>query len=85
MKIQDVTNSCKQDVAEGLSEASYVGNIGIMELVKFNQKAADAEKKMLRRLVDAGLTTQAWALVQQVTGVKLVGNEFSDDELTEGW
>ena len=73
------------ELGEGISEASYAGNIGIMELVKFNQKAAEAEEKMLRRLIDAGLNKQAWALVQKVTGVKLVGKEFSDDELTEGW
>ena len=33
---------------EQITEAGYVGNIGIMELVKFQQKASPEQKKMLQ-------------------------------------
>ena len=36
---------------EQLNETGYVGNIGIMELVKFQQKASPEQKKMLKSMV----------------------------------
>ena len=56
---------------EQLSESGYVGNIGIMELVKFQQKASPEQKKMLKSLIDRKKAIEAWQLVQDVTGVKL--------------
>lgn len=56
---------------EQLNEAGYVGNIGIMELVKFQQKASHEQKKMLQSLIDNKKAKEAWKLVQDVTGVKL--------------
>ena len=41
---------------EQLSESGYVGNIGIMELVKFQQKASPEQKKMLKSLIDKDKT-----------------------------
>ena len=52
-------------------ETGYVGNIGIMELVKFQQKASPEQKKMLKSLIDRKKAKEAWQLVQDVTGVKL--------------
>ena len=56
---------------EQLDEASYTGNIGVMELVKFHSKASRREKSMLQSHIKNKKHTQAWKLVQDVTGVKL--------------
>jgi hypothetical protein len=54
-----------------LKEAAYAGNIGIMELVKFKQKANDKEKKEFDDHLKNKRHKQAWETVQRVTGVKL--------------
>ena len=56
---------------EELLEASYPGNIGIMELIKFKQKANDKQKKEFNDHVKNKRHEQAWKVVQDVTGVKL--------------
>jgi hypothetical protein len=56
---------------EQLNETGYVGNIGIMELVKFQQKASPEQKKMLQSLINSKKAKEAWKLVQDVTGIKL--------------
>ena len=56
---------------EQITEAGYVGNIGIMELVKFQQKASPEQKKMLQSLINNKKAKDAWKLVQDVTGMKL--------------
>lgn len=66
-----------------VGEASYEGNIGAMEVFKFMQKATDFEKKLLQKLITEKNYSRAWALVQGVTGTKLVGKEFEGVE--EGW
>lgn len=71
---------------EFLNEASYPGNIGMMELVQFYRQSSQAEKQLLKQLIDSGEKAKAWELVQQVTGVKLQGAEFAtEQELDEGW
>jgi hypothetical protein len=55
----------------GMSEAAYAGNIGIMELIKFKQKADDKQKKQFDDHVKNKRNKEAWKLVQDVTGVKL--------------
>ena len=56
---------------KSMNEASYEGNIGIMELVKFFQLATDKQKKKFDDYVKNKNNKEAWKLVQQVTGVKL--------------
>jgi hypothetical protein len=56
---------------EQITEAGYTGNIGIMELVKFQQKASPEQKKMLQSLINSKKAKDAWKLVQDVTGMKL--------------
>jgi hypothetical protein len=56
---------------EQITEAGYTGNIGIMELVKFQQKASPEQKKMLQSLINNKKAKDAWKLVQDVTGMKL--------------
>jgi hypothetical protein len=62
-----------QDFKEyvGLNEAAYAGNIGIMELIKFKQKANDKEKKEFDDHLKNKRHKDAWDTVQRVTGVKL--------------
>jgi hypothetical protein len=52
-------------------EASYVGNIGAMEMFKFFNIATKEQKNKLKSLIDKKDNKKAWELVQQVTGVKL--------------
>lgn len=61
----------KQGFSEELCEAAYDGNIGIMELIKFKQKASDDQKKKFNDHVKNKRHKEAWKMVQDVTGVKL--------------
>ena len=54
-----------------LNEAAYVGNIGVMELVKFYEKASQKQRDMLKSHIKNKNNKEAWKLVQDVTGVKL--------------
>lgn len=54
-----------------LAEAAYAGNIGIMELIKFKQKATPQQKKEFDDLLSKKKNKEIWELVQQVTGVQL--------------
>lgn len=70
----------------GVGEASYPGNIGMIELHKFFSKATDFEKKLLKDLIEKKDFSRAWALVQGITGVKLHGKEFEEFiRFEEGW
>ena len=51
---------------EELLEASYPGNIGIMELIKFKQKANDKQHKEFNDHVKNKRHEQAWKVVQDV-------------------
>jgi hypothetical protein len=54
-----------------LIEASYEGNLGMMEMFKFYKVASAEEKNQMRKLLLAGDQEAAWKLLQKVTGVKL--------------
>lgn len=69
------------DGGGGVGEASYPGNIGAMEVIKFMQQAGPEEKAILKQLLDKKDYRRAWALIQGLTGVKLQGKEFA----AEGW
>jgi len=56
-----------------LRELSYEGNIGIMELVKFFDKASTQQIRLFKSAVDSKMPDKAWKIVQKVTGVKLQG------------
>lgn len=62
---------------EDISEAAYAGNLGFMEIAKFYQKATDDEKKKLQDLIKNKQEKQAWKMVQNKVGIKLVGKEFN--------
>lgn len=63
---------------DGVGEASYPGNIGAMEVMKFFQIADEKQKELFKNLVANGKKKLAWKLIQDVTGVKLQGKEFED-------
>ena len=74
------------DLAEDtVLEASYAGNIGAMEMFKFYAVATDEQKDELNQRIAAGEKQKAWALIQQVTGVKLQGSEFNESQVDEDW
>lgn len=54
-----------------IKEASYVGNIGVMELVKFHRSATPEQKQQLQNHMKNKNNSEAWKLVQHVTGIKL--------------
>lgn len=68
----------------GVGEASYPGNLGMMELAKFFQTADDAKKKLFQELLQKGKKGLAWKLVQDTVGVKLQGDEFRTENFADG-
>jgi hypothetical protein len=67
-----------------LQEASYIGNFGIMELVKFQKKASQKQKDMLQSHIKNRDHDKMRKLVADVTGVhlhKIVKEEVKPDIL----
>lgn len=54
-----------------IAEAAYPGNIGIMELIKFNQKATPAERQEMKRIIDDSDWNRFKELIKKVLGVEL--------------
>ena len=50
-------------------EASYPGNIGMMELAKFFSMADEEQKTLFKQLLERGKKGLAWKLVQDIVGV----------------
>lgn len=61
-----------------VDEASYAGNIGAMEMIKFFKVASKKEVALFKEYVNCGESKKAWELIQHVTQVKLKGDEFSE-------
>jgi hypothetical protein len=65
-------------------EAVYTGNIGIMELIKFQKKASQKQKSMLQSYIQNKNDKKIRELIADVTGVKLkkiVNEEIKPDIL----
>ena len=60
-------------------EASYPGNIGMMELAKFFQIANPEQKQLFKQLLEKGKKGLAWKLIQDITNTKLQGKEFEEN------
>ena len=54
-----------------LHEASYEGNIGMMEMFKFYQVATPEQKAKMKALIFDKKQNEAWEFLQSVTGVRL--------------
>jgi hypothetical protein len=67
----------EEDSEDDMTEAAYAGNLGFMEIAKFYQKATEDEKKKLQELIKNKQEKQAWKMVQNKVGIKLVGKEFN--------
>jgi len=66
-------------------EAAYKGNIGAMEMMKFFQVATPQEKEKLKKLIADKNQSAAWKMIQDVTGMKLMGeeDEYDDNDYDE--
>ncbi|WP_291782371.1 hypothetical protein [Cecembia sp.] len=69
----DMSGEDRKQYKIKLEEAAYKGNIGIEELYHFYIKASPAQKQKLEIDIKLKKFREAWALVQQVTNVKLAG------------
>ena len=56
-----------------ISEAAYEGNIGMMEVMKFHQKATPEQKKKFKEHLANKNHKEAWKMIQHVSGTKLIG------------
>lgn len=63
---------------EFIIEASYVGNLGLIELVKFHQLATKQQSGEVKQLISNGQHSAAWRIVQDVTNTHLQGNQFNE-------
>lgn len=54
-----------------LIEASYPGNLGMMEMFKFKQIATPEQWDLMKKLIAFKDFQKAWELLQKVTGTKL--------------
>ena len=61
----------KLEEIKKISEASYDGNIGMMEMFKFYSIATEEQKKKMKDLLNNKHFREAWAYLQEVTGIKL--------------
>jgi len=64
-----------------INEASYAGNIGIIELIKFKQKATREQKKKFEEYLAQKKTKDVWELVQKVTGVQLHKSVYEEKKV----
>jgi hypothetical protein len=71
------------DGGGSVGEASYEGNIGMMEVTKFFRVANEAQKKLLKDLMIKGKRKLAWKLIQDVTKTKLQGQQFREDRTAD--
>jgi hypothetical protein len=63
-----------------ISEAAYEGNIGMMEVMKFHQKATPDQKKKFKEHLANKNHKEAWKMIQHVSGTKLVGKQFEETQ-----
>jgi len=54
-----------------IDEASYIGNIGFEEMVKFHQLATTADLKVMQKIVERDDWVAFKKLIQKVTNVRL--------------
>jgi predicted chitinase len=66
-------------------EASYKGNLGMMEMMKFFKIATPEEKELMKRLLAQGDQDSAWELLQQVTDTELVNELFKPGKTNWEW
>lgn len=67
------------------NEASYIGNLGMMEMFKFRELTKNKPElwDLMKKLIAQNKHEEAWKLLQQVTGVKLREAETRTPASTE--
>lgn len=60
-----------------IQEASYEGNLGFEEMMKFYEVGTPRQIDLLEKLIDQEREKDAWRLVQAVLKVTLKGSEFN--------
>lgn len=68
--MQDIIERIRKRAIE-MDEASYVGNLGFVEMVSFYQSANDSQIKKMEKLLKNDEKEKAWKFLQTVTGKKL--------------
>ena len=56
-----------------VSESTYPGNLGMVEMMKFYKVATVDQENKMNYYLDKGKFRAAWRLLQKVTGNKLKG------------
>lgn len=54
-----------------LNEESYIGNLGVMEMMKFYTVATEQQKVKMRQFLAKKDYDGAWQFLQDVTGIRL--------------
>lgn len=65
-------------------EASYEGNLGLFELMKFYKEAGETNPELVEKvkeLINRGEDKKVWRIVQDFTKTELVGKEFHESIL----
>jgi hypothetical protein len=78
-QIKQVARAVFKSFEQGVREASYEGNIGIMELFKFFSKAEKEDPKLVARvkeMIKQRRDKEVWRIIQDYTGTQLTGKEF---------
>ena len=58
-------------ILSGLEEASYFGNLGVIEMVKFYKKATKNQIKQMEKIVSDNDMNGFKKLIKQVIGVEI--------------
>lgn len=56
-----------------ISESTYPGNLGMVEMMRFYKIADNAQVDKMDEYLNNGKYRSAWSLLQKVTGTKLKG------------
>lgn len=68
--MQDIIERIIKRATE-MYEASYVGNLGFVEMVSFYQSANDSQIRKMEKFLKNDEKEKAWKFLQTVTGKKL--------------
>ena len=83
MKINEIIN---EDAYIQHNKASYTGNIGFEEVIKFFVIAEKKDPELAQRvekMIENNQDMNAWKLIQEFLGIKLKGKQFNEEELDE--
>jgi hypothetical protein len=65
-----------KELLDKIEEASYPGNLGFVEMMKFYQVADKEDIKTMEKYLKSNDPSKAWELLKKVTKVNLQGIKF---------